>query len=193
VGLLREWGDLWLSDGILFATLSVVHDFREGSPLDIRHFDIKKLNTLTKYPSILTYHKMIDRGLLAAEVLPEFEPKELVYLTEKIDGTNGRVVVFPDGNYLIGSREDLLTCSGDVIANPALGIVDALTPIAQRLATRRDSHGILVFYFEVYGGKVGAAAKQYSGEAKVGSRMFDCQVCYPWGELLEFPIEKIAS
>lgn len=58
-----------------------------------------------------------------------------VTLTEKVDGTNSRIIVLPDGSYLIGSREELLYARGDLIGNPALGIVDALRDVAENLRT----------------------------------------------------------
>ncbi|MFI7515873.1 hypothetical protein ACIBVK_20520 [Micromonospora echinofusca] len=57
-----------------------------------------------------------------------------VTLTEKVDGTNARIVGLPGGAYLIGSREELLYARGDLIGNPALGIVDALRDVAERLS-----------------------------------------------------------
>jgi hypothetical protein len=45
-----------------------------------------------------------------------------VIATEKVDGTNSRVICLPDGCSLLGSREELLYGKGDLIGNPALGI-----------------------------------------------------------------------
>ncbi len=130
------------------------------------------LNSMTKYPSIPTYHKMGDRGALLDEHLPL--PQDVV-ITEKVDGTNSRIILMQDGRYFIGSRETLLHCQGDVIFNPAQGIVEALRPLADvaggLLACPVD--GLKVLYLEVFGGKITRASKQYTGRRAVGYRLFD--------------------
>jgi hypothetical protein len=141
-------------------------------------FDMGKidaLNSATKYPSILTYHSLGDRGALTEELTTFDGFDGAAYLTEKIDGTNGRIVLLPDSDdYFIGSREELLYARGDRVGNPALGIVDALKPLAERLATRSDfDRPIVTLYLEVYGGKIGGQAKQYSAKGSVGYRLFD--------------------
>lgn len=133
------------------------------------------LNSATKYPSILTYHALGERGALTEELTTFDGFDGMTYLTEKIDGTNGRIVLLPD-DYFIGSREELLYARGDRVGNPALGIVDALKPLAERLVEshRPDFHRpIVTLYVEVYGGKIGGQAKQYSARGTVGHRLFD--------------------
>ncbi len=137
---------------------------------DLRSADLDRLNSLTKYPSIPTFHALGAKGVLTEECLPFSGP---VLLTEKIDGTNTRVVVFPDGRYVIGSRSELLHARGDLIANPALGIVDAVREVAERLVDAARSDALVAFYGEVYGGKVTGASKQYTGARRVGFRLFD--------------------
>jgi hypothetical protein len=151
--------------------------------------DLNKINSMTKYPSIETYHKIGERGRLLDEVQVDFEDHEVI-LTEKIDGVNGRIIIFPDGLYIIGSREELLYAKGDLIGNPQLGIVDALKPIAEGLSPRLY---ITVFYFEVYGGRTTKNSRQYTGSGLVGARLFDIAAVPNSDEILELPIEKIAA
>jgi len=151
--------------------------------------EINKLNSMTKYPSILTYHKIGERGRLLDEIQVNFEGKKVI-LTEKIDGVNGRIILFPNGLYIIGSREELLYAKGDLIGNPQLGIVDVLKPIAEKLAPHL---WIAVFYFEVYGGNVTKNSKQYTGSGTVGVRLFDVTIVPNSDKILELPIEKIAA
>lgn len=92
----------------------------------LRSCDLNKLNSMTKYPSIPTYHTLGNKGVLLEETV-RFEGE--VVLTEKVDGTN-RIILLPDGNFVLGSREELLFAKGDLIGNPALGIVDALKSVA---------------------------------------------------------------
>ncbi|CAM4240673.1 RNA ligase family protein [Nocardiopsis rhodophaea] len=137
--------------------------------VDPRNINLDALNSATKYPSIPTYHELDKRNGGLLDEATEFGGK--VILTEKVDGTNSRLVLFPTGDYIIGSREELLHARGDLIANPALGIVDALRDLAERL-TPPDA-GVRVYFLEVYGGRVTGASKQYTGTRAVGYRMFD--------------------
>lgn len=150
---------------------------------------LSALNTATKYPSIPTHHAINPKngGLLEEPTAYEGD----VILTEKVDGTNGRIVLFPDGDYFIGSREELLHASGDRIPNPALGIVDALEPLAARLKPRDEHRQILVFFLEVYGHKIGGAAKQYTGNGNVDYRLFDIACILP--DVLDWPREQIST
>ncbi|MBO6937470.1 MAG: hypothetical protein JJ863_21025 [Deltaproteobacteria bacterium] len=157
---------------------------------DLRSADLDRLNSLTKYPSIPTFHALGAKGALTEDSLTFDGP---VLLTEKIDGTNTRVVVFPDGRYVIGSRSELLHARGDIIANPALGIVDAVRDAAERLVDSAEPGALLAFYGEVYGGKVTGASKQYTGSRRVGFRLFDVVRTEAFVDRLEEEPEAIAA
>ncbi|MFG1963141.1 RNA ligase family protein [Nonomuraea sp. NPDC049028] len=158
--------------------------------IDLRAINLRKLNSLTKYPSIPTHHALDPKngGLLEEPTVYE----GTVIGTEKVDGTNGRIILLPGGDWLIGSREDLLTASGDVVHNPALGIVDALRAVAERAATLgAGGFGeILVLYVEVYGSKQLPAWKQY-GSGQPAYRLFDVAAVPDY--MLSWEIERIAS
>jgi len=141
--------------------------------------NLAKLNSLTKYPSIVTYHALGEKGRLLDTVLVPFDGD--VILTEKIDGTNARLICTPEG-VLVGSREDLLWATGDLIHNPAMGIVAAVRDQARALASHLPSEALLVIYGEVYGRSVGAGAKNYTSTGKVGFRVFDA---------FEMPLEAV--
>ncbi|MEV4756175.1 RNA ligase family protein [Micromonospora sp. NPDC049559] len=157
---------------------------------DIRTADLRAVNSMTKYPSIPTYHALDPRnGGLLDECVP-FRGR--VFLTEKVDGTNARIISLPDGSWLLGSREELLYARGDLIGNPALGIVAALRPVAERLAPAgRDV--IRVHYVELYGGRVTAASKHYTASQRVGWRLFDVAVIEDYADLLAAPPERISA
>lgn len=131
---------------------------------------LRALNTMTKYPSIETFHAMGERGRLLEQ---HVVPREPVSVTEKIDGTNARIVL-AGGQFLIGSREEWLTFSGDLVRNPQLGIVDTLLGLARDLL--KDGHGtgtgMIVLYGEVYGGKLNHASS-YTAAGELGFRLFD--------------------
>jgi hypothetical protein len=154
--------------------------------------DLAKLNSMTKYPSILTYHCLGDKGILQEEVQIPFTGR--VIGTEKVDGTNTRLIFCPDGSVLVGSREDLLWERHDLIGNPAMGIVEAVKETVHRLAATVCKEGLLtVFFVEVYGKNIGGGAKNYSKQGKVGFRLFDAIQMDNLEEQLEWPLDRIAQ
>lgn len=132
----------------------------------------EKINTLTKYPSILTLHQLGDRGVLNSELTTPIEGEKLV-ATEKIDGTNVRIIcVGKEKEYIIGSREHLLHYSEDMFYDRSQDIVEGLKSLGVTDQPYLQTESITVFYGELYGGKIGANAKQY-GTDKMGVRFFD--------------------
>ena len=128
------------------------------------------LNSATKYPSIETFHRL-DNGTLTEELNYTFDGP--VSYREKIDGTNVRVILLPGGDYVIGSRNELLYAKGDRIGDRREGIVDHMRAVADEMLLMDDDTWIHVFYLEVFGGKIGPAAKQYSAKGDTGHRLFD--------------------
>lgn len=156
----------------------------------LRSADLRKLNSLAKYPSIPTHHALDPKnGGLLEEPTAYTGP---VIGTEKVDGTTWRIILLPGGEWLIGSREDLLTAGGDIVHNPSLGIVDALRGVADKAgASGAGGFGeILVFFLEVYGSKQLPAWKQY-GSGQPAFRLFD--VASVSADMLSWEIERIAS
>jgi hypothetical protein len=160
---------------------------------DRRGIDLDCLNSMTKYPPIPTYHAMDpSNGMLQEDQPTEF--MGTVVVTEKIDGTNARIILLPDKSWIIGSREELLTASGDLIIDPTLGIVRTLMHTADRLAESYTDDFITVLYGEVYGGGIGSNWKQYSARKDVtGFRVFDVGQYQNWYEILGWQREHIAS
>lgn len=162
--------------------------------------DLRKLNSVTKYPSIPTYHVMGERGCLTDELTVSFDgshgPEELI-ATEKVDGANARVVRMPDASYLIGSREQWLYSKDDLIFNPDHGIVDLLRVVANLCISRSSATNdpVEVYYFEVFGGRTGGNAKQYTSDRSYGYRLFDV-VHLPldkFGEVMDMDAEQISG
>lgn len=156
--------------------------------------DLARLNSATKYPSIPTYHALGDKGRLTAELNVRLSGD--VHVTEKIDGTNSRIILSPnpDDGLIIGSREELLHYTDDLIFNPSQSIVSTLYSILQRGAEpavlAHDSL-LVVVYGEVYGGKVTAGSKQYASKMTTGFRVFDIALIAP--EVLATSTERIAA
>ncbi len=156
-----------------------------------RTMDLKRLNSLTKYPSIPTFHALGEKGALLEERVSFAGP---VVGTEKVDGTNARVILLPDGHWIIGSREELLLARGDLIGNPALGIAEALRNKADGLVERLGAADrIVVVYGEVFGGTTTAAAKHYTSKRAVSYRLFDVAVIADFESLLARTPEQIAA
>ena len=156
--------------------------------------DLRKLNSATKYPSIETYHTL-KNGLLTEPAM-DFEGQPVIG-TEKVDGTNGRVLVPPfygePFRRLVGSREEWLHHTGDLIYIPNEGIVDAVLPHIDQFDQSLDGLWRL-WFFEVFGGKVGGH-KNYTGHGATGIRIFDLVEISPMHllEVLSWDIQKISS
>jgi len=153
--------------------------------------NLDKLNSATKYPSILTYHELGDKGTLVNNVQVRFNNSDMLVtkypsifgessanandtvLTEKIDGTNARIILFgADKSYFIGSREELLAASGDLLYNPSMGIVDVLRPLIPAIQATDLVSNVWIFFGEVYGAKINNA-KNYTSCHASGFRLFD--------------------
>lgn len=164
--------------------------------------DLKKMNSLTKYPSILTYHQLGERGRLTEELSEArgFSDSDDVFVYEKVDGENARIILFKNGDdidYLIGSREELLFAKGDRIGNPYGNIAESLRPLADNLIDRicsDEDWALTVIYQESYGGKT-KAAKNYTESKTQAYRVFDVFSLdkKQLEHLLTLPQEKIAE
>lgn len=163
---------------------------------DRRTANLRALNSLTKYPSIPTYHELDPRNGNLTEEAIGFTGT--VIGTEKVDGTNARIILLPpdDGGYLLGSREHLLYANGDLIGDPTLGIVEHLRSVADgmsRLGGYGHGDTAFVYYLELYGGKIGGQAKQYSTQGAVGWRLFDVATIDNLEEKLTWAPERIST
>lgn len=142
----------------------------------------KKFNSITKYPSILTYHNLGPRGSLVDSLVENQKfDNRTVYITEKIDGTNSRIVFSTNSvgeidDYIIGSREEFLFAKNDRIINQAWGIVQNMKPIADIITLLGNNwfrpNSIYCLYGETYGGKI-HGAKQYTSCGAFFVRFFD--------------------
>lgn len=145
----------------------------------IKKYGVNKLNTATKYPSIMTYHDLGDKASLVESLVEgkDFFGYDNCYITEKIDGANARII-FVGGaddveqDYIIGSREELLFAKGDRFGDPTLNIANTIKNVAEKL-TCFSNDSINVLFGEVYGGDVTKASKQYTNDKSFGFRVFD--------------------
>lgn len=125
----------------------------------------KKLNSLTKYPSIPTYHRLGNKGMLVdGERTVEIDDTCTFFVYEKIDGTNARIILCGT-DYIIGSREELLYAKGDRIISPSDEISEVVIPAARvlsELVSKEYPNSMIVVYGEVYGGNIGKNARNYT-------------------------------
>ena len=130
-----------------------------------------KLNTFTKYPSILTLHELGNKGVLLDSLTTNIENEKL-FATEKIDGTNVRILIMGD-EFCIGSRENLIHYKGEMFYGTDLGIVEGLYSLFNNKFPEYYSKDfpLCVIYGELYGGKIGKS-KNY-GQDKLGFRIFN--------------------
>lgn len=150
-----------------------VFNLRRG--LADERYSLRTLNSLTKYPEIPTYHPLGARGVLRRHDTVLFTGT--VDLTEKIDGTNARVIALPDGTVIVGSREELLHARGDLVWSAQLNIVDTLLDLGVvDRATQLAGDDILVAYGEVYGHGIGPGKRYCGGTTRTGFRVFDVAV-----------------
>jgi hypothetical protein len=152
----------------------------------ISKFGKEKINTLTKYPSILTLHQLGEKGRLKNEFTTQIQGEKM-YATEKIDGTNARIICF-GSEYLIGAREFILHHSHDLYFDNAQGIVDGLKALNVKIP---QTDKFTVIYGEFFGGKTTANAKWY-GQDKNGFRVFDIAV-YDDLSILEMSQHEISK
>lgn len=172
-------------------------------PINVATVDLRKLDSATRYPSILTLHRLGERGRLLDDLQVTFASHFL--WTEKVDGTNCRIIITDDFDHpiIVGSREELLWAHGDLLHSPVQRIVEAVQPLISPILTRLSTNewtahrgienGFLVLYGEVYGGdkRVGPAYKAYTETGTLGFRMFDAAIIPT--SILDKPIEEIAS
>jgi len=174
--------------------------------------NIAKLNSMTKYPSIQTFHKMRGGGLAVDEsITSDFPADEDLILSEKLDGCGTRIICLPlyleDTEFeahprdcVVGSREELLHAKGDRIINPALGIVETVLAkvdldglLHEIYDTWEANDKIMVFYFETFGGKTTKGAKNYAGNQTMDIRLFDVGVIDSWQEVIGKTIDQISG
>lgn len=163
--------------------------------------DLQALNSATKYPSIQSYHKHGSKGLLTEElncIPPSTGAGSLLGYTEKLNGSNARIILFLDGNdwrYVIGSRDALLHSNGDFLVREEYSIVSALSITARRLQRQKvyafKEKAFTTFYFEVFGDSSQPESKNYSKFHSPSFQLFDVSVVAK--NTLENPVEEIAA
>jgi hypothetical protein len=153
----------------------------------ISKFGKDKINTLTKYSSILTLHQLGEKGRLKNEFTTPIQDEKM-YATEKIDGTNVRIICY-GSEYLIGAREFILHHSDDLYFDNAQGIVDGIKKVLNIKIPQTDK--FTVIYGEFYGGKTSTNSKWY-GLDKNGFRVFDIAI-YDDLSILEMEQSEISK
>lgn len=153
----------------------------------IRTFGKDKFNTMTKYPSILTLHRLGAKHKLIEEFTTDIQDEKM-YASEKIDGTNVRIICC-NNEYLVGSRREILHYSEDLFWNESMDIVNQVRGLN---LIRVCPSKLTIFYGELFGGKTSSNSKNY-GKDKHGFRVFDVAEIENPDSILEMPIEEISK
>lgn len=166
----------------------------------VETYGIDKVNSLTEYPSILTYHKLGDKGGLLNELYEDnrFGKNELLEVTEKVDGTNMRLILTNE-DYLVATRSNIVYAQDDRIINekavkPVLDECDYLIKTMQK---DRMNDSVLVVFGEVYGNSICNGSKVYCSEDIPSSRkfrVFDVREfpCIDFENILEKDLQDIS-
>jgi len=144
----------------------------------ITKFGKEKINTLTKYPSILTLHKLGKNKILLDELTTPIQGEQMD-ATEKVDGTNIRLLFYGDER-IVGTRENLFTFNHsdfNHVPEHLFSSIEYVRPFyeKQKWNQRFATDKLTVLYGELYGGNIGPNAKNY-GVSKTGFRLFDVAV-----------------
>lgn len=134
-----------------------------------------KYNSLTKYPSIPTYHTMKEGILLDSITNRLIDSNTKVYITEKIDGTNTRILVY-NNDYIIGSREDWFYAKGDRVFPSSVKGFAFISKVAEQiLATKKlKPNTLYCIYGELYGTDIQKTWTHYtSSKDSFDYRIFD--------------------
>ena len=142
---------------------------------------LSQINSATKYPSIETFHKLGEHGILTEELNFKVPSKSDLILTEKIDGTNTRIIFFMNNgkvDYVIGSREELVYAKGDrIFRDKNINWLSKLLTdkVVDTMKWNFDPApvALVTIYGELYGNKITKGSKNYTSDNSLGFRLFD--------------------
>lgn len=179
----------------IFENWDIILSYKESLKTLISDFGEDKVNSLTKYPSIATYHKLQPDGYTLFNEINVHFGSMGAYASEKLNGTNTRLIFYKD-SYVIGSREQLLYINSDLFYRNDETIVENVKSIADKILVQRIDNGlnhkdnIVIVYGELFGGKIGNYAKNYG--KSVEFRVFDVVEIDNVKKKLKQPIENIS-
>ena len=152
----------------------------------VSKYGLDKVNSLTKYPSILTYHEIYQGSVLETLTNNEQFPSDAILeMTEKVDGINSRMI-YLDGDFILGERKKIVFAKDDRINNSSI-----ISPMLYELSNfiqngfddkNEEKSMLTVIYGESYGYNI-ASKKQYViNSNKRKYRVFD---------VIQMPIEEV--
>jgi len=133
-------------------------------------FTMDQLNGMTKYPSIYPIHLREMKGkkmLMIDKKVHNLRSKDF-FITEKIDGTNIRIIIDKKNNVVIGGRNDLLAYSKDILVQNKNNVIDVLNEYLTWSNIRElqessifNKIDLLVLYGELFGEGIQKKGKFY--------------------------------
>lgn len=173
--------------------------------------DFTKLDSMTKYPSMPNYHSMENQKMLKVpvEIAVDFIG-ESVFLFEKIDGMNMRLIFGFDGMVYLGTRDRLVfgpvhyTKLCDCYMHNynveifKLLILPHLESIYQFMRNvkiiMQTGPSFIVMYFELYGSEIGDQSKNYSTDtSKKAIALLDIAWVEDEPKVLAMKLESLRS
>lgn len=133
-----------------------------------------QLNRQTLYPEIPLYHKT-KLGRALEELQVPFTADDEVYCTEKLEGRQGRIILWGKDDWFVADQESILAAKGDrgILSEPEA----VLASVASRLVRDPDCP-VMVYYFVVCGAKVGGCWQRYTEDVgMVRLFLFDISRC----------------
>ena len=123
----------------------------------VTEYGFDKLNALTQYPSILSFHKLNDEGKAINELASaDYQPtpprpeKMNVIIQEIIDGEIIRIIVL-DNDYFIGNKNEIIHAKGDriVLDSMIIPVYKSLSNFFQ--ANLSSNERMMILYGVLYG------------------------------------------
>ena len=145
----------------------------------IEKYGLDKMNSLSKFPSILPFHKIGKRGGVTEELNPidqiflHQEKLGKLFITEKIDGIASRAIVYKN-DYLLADKNNFVYAKGDRIYQSI--IIDQMKETVEEFIKRNpDPEKVHVIYGITYGYKIGNGTDLYiyNDSKKRDFRIFD--------------------
>jgi len=128
------------------------------------NYDVKRLNALTRYPTVPSYHVPDAQGRPTLQVKVSFAHEPQLIISEKIAGHSIRVILTKDG-YFLGNKTEILAWHEEIDEQPMHPILNGMRMTANHIfqSYSPKDEGIKVFFGVFFGGSSHPHAKQYTG------------------------------
>jgi hypothetical protein len=127
-------------------------------------YDSRKLNALTRYPVVPTYHVPGAQNCPTGRVKVSFAQEPDLIFSEKIAGHSIRIILTSQG-YFVGNKTEILAWNEDIATLPTNPILEGMQENAnnfhQMYAPKGE--GVKVLFGVFFGGSSHPHSRQYTG------------------------------